>query len=348
MLARLSGTAMLGSHDEFTERARTVIGLVLLALLLVAVVVMAADVLLILFGGILLAILIRGSADQLSAHSRISPRISLAIVLFVLLMLIIGGAWLLFTEIAKQFGELTTSLSQAWQELDEELRGRMWGRQILALVEKARGQGADAAGVSQAFTTTLGALVNIAVVLFVGVYVAVNPRWYRRGMLRLINPSQRARAREILDAIGHTLRWWLFGRAVGMTIVGIATGIGLSLLDVPFAAGLGMLAGALDFVPFAGPILAAAPGVLVALSDGTTQVIYVLLLYFVIQLLEGYVLTPLIEQRSVHLPPALTISAQVLLGVLVGPVGVAVATPLTAVAVVLIEKLYVEDTLENE
>jgi predicted PurR-regulated permease PerM len=233
-----------------------------------------------------------------------------------------------------------------WQEINEQLKGEVWGRQILALVAKARGEGAEAPGVAQAFSTTLGALVNIAVVLFMGVYMAINPGWYRRGVLRLISPPRRARAREILDAIGHTLRWWLFGRAVGMTIVGIMTTLGLWLLGVPFAAGLGVLAGLLDFVPFAGPILAAAPGVLVALSDGTIQVIYVLLLYFSIQLLEGYVLTPLIELRSVHLPPALTIGAQVLLGVLVGPIGVAVATPLTAVIVVLIEKLYVEDKLE--
>ena len=111
--------------------------------------------------------------------------------------------------------------------------------------------------------------------------------------------------------------------------------------------GLGVIAGALDFVPFAGPILAAVPGILVAIGTGSTQVVSVLLLYFAIQLVEGYVLTPLIEQRSVHLPPALTIGAQVMLGVLVGPVGVAVATPLTAVIVVLIEKLYVEDKLED-
>ncbi len=339
---------MLGSHDEFAERARTVIGLVLLALLLVAVVILAGDVLLILFGGILLAILLRGTADLIAEHSQLSKKVSLAIVLAALLVVVGGGLWLLATEIAHQFDELGASLTNVWRELNEELRGEAWGRQILAVVERAHGEGTDAVGVSQAFSTTLGGIVNFAVVLFIGIYVAVNPGWYRRGLIRLVAPARRPRAREILDAIGHTLRWWLFGRAVGMTIVGIATGLGLWLLGVPFAAGLGVLAGALDFVPFAGPILAAVPGVLVALSDGATQVIYVLLLYFAIQLLEGYVLTPLIEQRSVHLPPALTIGAQVLLGVLVGPVGVAVATPLTAVIVVLIEKLYVEDVLEED
>jgi predicted PurR-regulated permease PerM len=342
---------MIDTHEEFAARVRTVVGLAMLALLAATVVALAADVLLIFFGGILLAILLRGVADQTSAQFGLSPRVALTIVLLAFAIVVVLGGWLLATQIADQLEALGASLSQAWQQLKEQLQREMWGRQLLALVARARDDtaGADvASGVSHAFATTLGALVNAAVVLFIGAYVAVNPRWYRRGMIRLVSPARRARAREILDAIGHTLRWWLFGRAIGMIIVGIATGVGLWLLGVPFAAGLGVIAAALDFVPYAGPILAAAPGVLVALSDGTTQVLYVLLLYFAIQLIEGYVLTPLIEQRSVHLPPALTIGAQVLLGVLVGPIGVAVATPLTAVIVVLIEKLYVEDKLEGE
>lgn len=339
---------MIDTHEEFAARVRTVTGAAMVALLAVTIVALAADVLLIFFGGILLAILLRGVADQASAHFGLSPRIALAIVLIAFAIVIVLGGWLLATQVANQIEELGTSLSQVWRQLKEHLGREMWGRQVLALVARMQADSAAAGGVSQVFATTLGALVNAAVVLFIGVYVAINPRWYRHGFIRLISPPRRARAREILEAIGHTLRWWLFGRAIGMIIVGIATSIGLWLLGVPFAAGLGVIAAALDFVPFAGPILAAAPGVLVALSDGATQVVYVLLLYFAIQLVEGYVLTPLIEQRSVHLPPALTIGAQVLLAVLVGPVGVAVATPLTAVSVVLIEKLYVEDKLEGD
>lgn len=61
---------------------------------------------------------------------------------------------------------------------------------------------------------------------FIGIYVAVNPDWYQRGLLHLVPPVQRRRAQQILDAIGHTLRWWLFGRVVGMTIVGVVTTVG--------------------------------------------------------------------------------------------------------------------------
>ncbi|MGH8176369.1 MAG: AI-2E family transporter [Steroidobacter sp.] len=339
------------SHAEFIRRALIVIGLVALTALATGVIVVAADVLLVLFGGILFAVFLRGLADLLSRHSPIPQRAALVLIA-VLLFLVFGAmVWLLAAEISHQVDQLGAKVPQLWQQIEERLRREVWGRQLLTLLSRAQSEAAPGTNVgsrvAQAFNTTLGAIANFAVIVFIGVYLAANPGWYQRGLLRLAPPVHRARGREILSAIGHTLRWWLFGRVVGMTIVGAVTTFGLWLLDVPLALGLGLIAAALDFVPFVGPIAAAAPGVLVALSNGPTQVAYVVLLYMGIQLIEGYVLTPLIEQRSVRLPPALTIGAQVLLGVLVGALGVVFATPLTAVLVVLIKKLYVEDTLEH-
>ena len=132
-----------------------------------------------------------------------------------------------------------------------------------------------------------------------------------------------------------------------MTVVSIVTTLGLSLLDVPVALALGLIAGAFDFVPFVGPIVAAVPGVLVSLDAGLTHASSVALLYLAIQVFEGYILTPLIEQRSVKLPPAVTVGAQVVLGVLIGPIGVIFATPVTAVTAVMIHQLYVKDALEH-
>jgi predicted PurR-regulated permease PerM len=338
------------SRAEFTHRAIVAIGLVTLAALLVAVLVTAADVLLVLFGGILFAVFLRGAADLLSDHSRLRPQLSLTIV-SVLLFAVLGvGGWLLAAEVADQLNQLSVNLARLWQQIETQLRRETWGRQLLAIVARAQNEAPAAqmsARITQAVSTTLGALTNFAVIVFIGVYMATNPGWYQRGVLRLVPPPRRRRGRELMSAIGHTLRWWLFGRAVGMVIVGTLTTVGLLLLDMPLALGLGVIAGALDFVPFVGPIIAAVPGVMIAFEGGATQAMYVAALYFGIQLLEGYVITPLIEQRSVRLPPALTISAQVLLGVLIGAVGVVFATPLVAVLAVLIKGLYVEDTLEH-
>ena len=333
----------------FIHRVCAVIGLVMLAALIVGIVVIAADVLLVFFGGLLLAVFLRGLAELVNSWTRLPVRIALALILFAMAVLLGAGSWFLAAELSSQLDQLGSNLLQIGQRLEEHLRREVWGRQLLALLWQA-GASADggiAIRVAQIFSTSLGAAVNVFIVLFIGIYVAVNPNWYIQGLMQLIPPAGRHEAREILAAIGHTLRWWLFGRAVGMTVVGIATTLGLWWLDMPLALGLGLIAAALDFIPVIGPILAAVPAVVVAFGSNLTQATYVVMLYLAVQFLEGYVLTPLIEQRSVRLPPALTIGAQVLFGVLTGALGVVFATPFTAVLAVLIKRLYVEDTLER-
>jgi predicted PurR-regulated permease PerM len=130
-----------------------------------------------------------------------------------------------------------------------------------------------------------------------------------------------------------------------MLIIAVATSLGLALLGVPLALVLGIIAGLLDFIPYIGPIMAGVPAVMLALSDSPTQALYVVLLFVGLQILEGYVVLPLIERRTVSLPPALTISMQVLLGSLFGLSGIALATPLAAVVTVLVAMLYVQDVL---
>jgi predicted PurR-regulated permease PerM len=116
-------------------------------------------------------------------------------------------------------------------------------------------------------------------------------------------------------------------------------------LGLPLAPTLGLLAGLLNFVPNFGPLIAAIPAVLIAFLHSPQQALSVALLYVGLQVLDGYVLTPLVDRRSVQLPPVLTISAQLLLGLLFGFVGLLLASPLTATVMLLVKMLYVEDVL---
>jgi predicted PurR-regulated permease PerM len=188
-------------------------------------------------------------------------------------------------------------------------------------------------------------LLNFVMVAFIGLYLAIDPGIYRRGLLSLVPLDRRARAAEILAAVGEALRGWLLGQVFAMLVVGVLATIGLWLLGIPLALALGLLAALLGFIPYLGPLAAAVPAVLLALLAGPQQALQVALLYVGIQLLEGYFLTPLVQQRAVHLPPALTISAMVVMGGLLGGLGLALAVPLTAAAIVLVQKLYVEDVL---
>jgi len=138
---------------------------------------------------------------------------------------------------------------------------------------------------------------------------------------------------------------WLGGRFGLMLANGGLTALGLWLLGMPLALSLGLLAGLLNFVPNFGPWIAAIPAVLVAFLQSPQQALYVALLYLALQSVDAYLLTPLVDRRSVELPPVLTITAQVLLGLVFGFIGILLASPLTAAAMILVKMLYVEDVL---
>jgi predicted PurR-regulated permease PerM len=197
-------------------------------------------------------------------------------------------------------------------------------------------------------STTFGVLTNTIVVVFVGLFAAAEPGPYVNGIVRLVPIPRRDRARAVLQAVGSTMRWWLVGRFIAMGAVFSLTWLGLWWLDVPLAFSLALLAGVLNFIPNVGPILSAVPAGLLALVASPQLALWVLLLYFVVQSIESYVLNPIVDRRTVWLPPVVTLVSQLALAVLFGFLGMALATPLAAVVTVLIKMLYVEDVLGDE
>jgi len=182
----------------------------------------------------------------------------------------------------------------------------------------------------------------LGVIVFVGFFLSVNPGIYRRGALALVPEVQRPWVGEILSTCVDTLWWWMVGRLFAMVVIGIAAAVGLWALGVPMAVMLGIVAGLVSFIPLIGAVLAIIPAMLVAFLQGTWVPVYVLALYLAIQAVENNLLTPFVEQRMVNVPPVLLIASQLLLGLLVGLIGVAIAAPVAATGLVLINKLYIE------
>lgn len=319
----------------------------LFAMAMAAAIWVAIDVLLMVFAAVLLANLIAAPTEWLTRRGL--PRggaLALVLVGAFLFALALGSA--LVPSIASQVPDLTASLSDAITRLRTEIGFSDWAAEISAdfniksVLPSPAGILGGATGV---ISSTFGVLADIVILIVLGFYLAASPGLYLNGLVRLVPPAKRGRVRETLVAIGHTLRWWFAGQLVSMTVVGTLTFIGLSILGVPLALVLAVIAFFLTFVPFIGAILAGVPVVLVAFSEGLHVATYAIILYAAIQALEGYVLTPMIQRRSVYLPPALTVVAQVLLGVLLGGLGLMLATPLAAAAQVAVNKLYIEDVL---
>ncbi len=328
-------------------------------LLVVATVVLvlgawhAMDVLLLIFGGILMAVFLRGLADLLSHYTKLPGGWSLGVVLLVLTAMVVTGTWYFAAEIASQFDQLSSKLSEGWENLRARLSEYGWGRQILSKTPLAQegsgesGSGPDIlGGMTMVLTSGLGAVANLVIILFIGIYVAMSPDLYHRGLLHLIPLDRRDRAGVVLDTLAVTLQWWIIGRLVSMTFVGVTIAIGLLILGTPLPLALAFIAFVLGFIPYIGPIIAVVPALAVAFMQSPADALYVGILYFVIESAESYLITPLVQQKSVELPPALTLSVQALMGVLMGVMGIVFATPLAAAGLVIVKMLYVQDVLK--
>lgn len=320
---------------------------VFFAVLVLLLIVFAVDVLLLVFASILLAVFLRALAEPLAERLAVSPRWGLLIVIVLLVFSFALAGWLIAPSIGEQVRELRSALPSALQRLQQELTRFVWLETFLDIARPGSlaDQPGAASKVTGAVSGTLTALANVVVMFVIALYLAADPQLYVEGTVRLFPLAHRERARQVLHAMGDTLRWWLLGKGLSMTIVGITVFIGLTALGVPLAGALALIAALLDFIPNVGPILAAVPAALFALLQGSTQVLYVIGLYVAVQTIEAYVLTPLIERRTVSVPPALSLIALLVAALLFGWVGLLLAAPATAALLVLVQMVYVEDTL---
>lgn len=302
-------------------------------------------VLLIGFAGLLVAIFLRTAADWLSSRSDIAPNRSLAIVIVLLLGILFGNIWLFGISFANQVDEMWQGILQARDQLYQYAQQYSWGQKMWPRATQ-EGEGAMLSGARSALAGGFDVLVGLILMLFISIYISSNPGLYRRGFLWLIPEAHRARTERALEACTYSLRWWILGQVVSMIIVGVVTTIGLLLLGIPLPFALGFITALLNFIPNVGAVLSGLLAMSLAFTKGMESVVYVAVLYLLIQSLEGYVLTPMIQQRAVSLPPALTITVQAIMSVLVGGVGLALAAPITVVGIVLTRQLYLNETTQ--
>lgn len=310
-----------------------------------------ADILFLAFAGLLLGVFLRTLVRFLQRVIPLPSGWALLVVVVLLLGFFGFIIWLLTPRLSRDFSELINDVPAAFDHLENQLQQYPWGQSLLQWLpppmQLASPKGQLFAQFTGTLSTTLNGLANVIFILFVGFFLAGDPQMYYAGLLHLVPSTRRERLRGVLDELIATLRWWLLGQLFSMVVIGALTGIGLWLLGMPFALAIGVVAGLLEFIPYVGPILTGALAGLFALMISPWEALYVILLYIGIQQFEGNILIPLVHQYTVALPPALTLTAFLIVWSLFGFTGLLVATPLVAVVVVLVKMLYIEDVLHG-
>jgi predicted PurR-regulated permease PerM len=342
------------SNTDFVRRVLLATGIVAAAAFACALAVFHPEVLLFAFAGMLAAILLDGLARPL-LHLGMPRGAAIAVVVALALIATATAGALTGPGIARQFRELAEGLPQMIDAAKSVLSESAAGRAAVEATARASQSPESswqrlapyvlgpAAGL---FSTSLGLAAGAVALIAVAVFLALQPERYVEAALRLLPRERRPRLREVLEVSAHALRRWIIGRAIAMAIVALITTIGLMLLGVELALLLGLLAGLLTFVPYAGPIASAVPALLVAFASADLMLaVGIAGLYTGVQMVENYLITPLVQGRMVSLPPAALIAAQVTMGVLLGVPGLVLATPLFVVLIVAVQALYLNDVL---
>lgn len=342
------------------------IGVVLFTAALVFTWYFAATLLLI-FTGMLLAVGLNALTIALGRHVRLPHAVRLAIVCIVLATLLAGVAYLGGATIAEQAAVLSSTIKSQISHVRSFLENHGIDTSFFdfsngvsdaaantpsdatpspATLPRGPLPGAGAlassggAIVSQTFKLLLGTIHgvgNIFIVLFLGLAFAAQPGVYRDGLLFLAPAKHRVRATVIIDRISETLERWLIAQIIVMLAVGAVTWIGLAVIGVPGSFILGIQAGLLAFIPTVGAIIAGVVVVLASLASGWIPALSALILFLGVHTMESYVLTPVLQRQALDIPPGTLFAFQILLGVVFGIWGLALALPLVAIAKVMID-----------
>lgn len=337
--------------SSFARKAWIAAGIVSLLLIVAGLLRAAAQVLLIIFAGILLGVFIDGLTRFVERHTHLPRRIAWGLVLLLLAGIVVAFGWYFAPQLAHQLDGLSERLSSTLERMTRWVKQYGWGDYALQYDRPSEVLFAAlewAGGLTRVLSGVLGALGSALIITVAGIYFSFNPAYYVDNGIRLVPIARRPRIKQVVSTTGTALRSWLIGRFLSMALVWAGTSLGLWIVDVPMALALGFIAGVLSFVPNIGPILAAIPGLLIALSVSPATVLFALLVYVGVQTVESYFITPFVEQYVVALPPGVLLSVQLLFSLLAGLLGLFMATPLAVVAVVAIQLLYVEDVLGDE
>jgi putative permease len=294
--------------------------------------------LLVIFGALVFAAMIDGGSRLLGRVLKIGRMWRVGIVLLASVAFLVWLAMFAGSQISREAAQFPTILEAQATQFAAWLDSQ--GFQIdISNIQSLIGQAMSGFGtVTRALGGILGGLTTVVLILIIGIYVAMEPRLYERGVAWMMPAHKRSDFHILVSRMAFTMRRLMFGRLVGMVFEGILTYVMLATYGVPMAALLSILTGLLAFIPNIGAFVSGILMVLVGFSGGVDMGLYTIFVYFVVQTFDGYVVIPLIARKTVDLAPALVLAMQLIMGILFGILGLFLADPLLAMIKVALER----------
>ncbi len=335
------------SATQFATRCAIAVTIACVGIISLWLAYRGMDVLLVIFGGVLIALLFRTMAEPFRRYGRMPLWAAVLTVVTLSIGLLALAGWRIAPSVSHQIGELGVRLPEAIDRVRGQVLSFSWAQWLI----EQGGNAADGRKIFQqithAFQITFAAVAALVIVMFLAIFMAAQPAVYVNGVVRLMPVGFRPRARAVMRELYRMLRVWMLSKLFTMVITGLGIGIGLWLMKIPMALSLAIFAGLLEFIPTVGPLVSAVPAILLALMNGPAAAAQVAALYFGVQWVGNHVATPLIQQHTLSIPPAVTLGLVALLGMFFGFGGLLLSGPLSVVVVVLVRMLYVEDVLER-
>ena len=293
--------------------------------------------------GILLAVYFHGFSHLVHRKFHWPAGLCVFVSVLINIILLAGFFWFVGARLQKQLAELSDTLPQTIQNLKEQLSESDLGTKVLNYVSNAERTVKVESVAKKFFTGSFGVLSDLYVVLLFAIFFTADPMLYKKGFIRLLPPKAKQKGKKLLDELNAVLKKWIKAQIIGFFFIAVFTGIGLWILGMPLILTLALIAGILNFVPNFGPLIALIPAVLLGLMESPSTALIVACIYVGVQIIQSAVTQPIIQQKMVSLPPALTIFAQVALGMVAGFWGVLLASPIVVIVLKVVNRLYVEN-----
>ena len=302
-------------------------------------------VLLLIFGAVLVAILLRTIAAWIAALTRLPVQVGLALATVLLIATVALFVWLFGSQLSGQLSDVfkhakagESYLKSVFEKNSIEQFGNTVTQKGTSIITNIA---------TRAFSAGFQFIAGLLVTAISAIYLAAQPQLYRRGIAYLVPARTRSRALATVDLIGRTLKLWMLAQLLLMMLVALLSFVALMAIALPNPAALALIAGLCEAVPYVGPFIGAIPALLVALTIGLVPALWTAGSYLCIHLFEGYIATPLIERYFVTIPPVVILIGIVTVTLLFGTIGIVLAAPITVMVYIAVKAIYSDDPLNE-